>query len=355
MIVLLSFVCFLYFAQVMMVWWFINDGRSNKSVGDGELISEVSVVIPFKSEKERIHGLIASINELVIPSQFKVEFIFVDDSSSDDTAAIIKNGLKVDHRIIDSSRKGKKEALHCGIQEASFDFILTWDADIKVKQNYFEEISRLPECDLWVLGVEMVGKDIIQELGAIEFSWLQVLTFNDAQNKKAGLCNGANLLFKKSVYEHFSKVREDILILSGDDFYLLKWMRKNKKDIRAFYSKDSEVQTEAPSTLKGLLNQRKRWISKLGAGDSFQFFIGIISLLIFAFLNYFCLIAVEGRPAILILFLVKFAADISISSLYKARMLKSEEFTSVFFHQFWYPFYLVRLLFHQIKDEKWSS
>jgi cellulose synthase/poly-beta-1,6-N-acetylglucosamine synthase-like glycosyltransferase len=353
MIVLLSFVCFLYFAQVMMVWWFIDDGRSNKSVDKGDPISQLSVVIPFKNERDRIPELISSINELSIPSHLNVEFIFVDDSSTDQTSNFIEKYLKIQHLILQSTGKGKKDAIHVGIQASKFDFILTWDADIKVKKNYFTEISRLPQCDLWVLGVEMIGKDIIQELGSIEFSWLQVLTFNDAQNKKAGLCNGANLLFKKSVYEHFSSVREDILILSGDDFYLLKWMRANDKDIRAYYSKDSEVQTEAPSTFKDLLNQRKRWISKMGAGDSFPFFIGIISLLIFAFLNYFCLIAVEGRPAILILFLVKFAADITISSLYKSRMLKSEEFTAVFFHQFWYPFYLVRLLFHQIKDEKW--
>ncbi|MEZ4922280.1 MAG: glycosyltransferase [Crocinitomicaceae bacterium] len=71
-------------------------------------IFDVSVIIPFRDEALRIEALLDSINKLEIPSSLEVEFVFVDDHSSDQTAQIIKNKLKTTFRIVQSNLKGKR-------------------------------------------------------------------------------------------------------------------------------------------------------------------------------------------------------------------------------------------------------
>ncbi|MFT4602451.1 MAG: glycosyltransferase involved in cell wall biosynthesis [Arenicella sp.] len=350
------FIIAFFIAQVILAWYFLSEGRSNKSVGDGPLIKDVSVIIPFKNEADRIGALLESINELDIPDGFKVEYIFIDDHSDDDTAQVIESSLEQQFQIILNDGKGKKEALRTAIGKAIYPNILSWDADIRVEASYFERLALLPEADLWILPVEMDGDELIQSLGAIEFSWLQILTFSEAQNKRAKLCNAANMLVKKTAYLETEKTRDDFEIGSGDDHFLLKELKKANKDIRAISDIDLTVSTPAPESFGQLLAQRKRWISKMSANDGASNIIALIALLILSFSNVLGFLLVGNAVLMLLVFFFKFVADYLVMKMYKRRALSTEESVHVLFHQFWYPVYLVALIFYQPRPkDRWTA
>lgn len=95
-----------------------------------------SVVIPAFNERDAIPALAGSLARLA--QLFEVEFIVIDDGSTDGTAAIAQScpGL----HCVALSRSGKTAALHAGFRAARHAIVVTMDADL---QEYPEEIPDL--------------------------------------------------------------------------------------------------------------------------------------------------------------------------------------------------------------------
>jgi len=66
-------------------------------------INEVTIVIPFHNEAQRLSGIVLSINDLLLPDDLAVEILFVDDNSTDISAEIIQKELKKQFKIIKST------------------------------------------------------------------------------------------------------------------------------------------------------------------------------------------------------------------------------------------------------------
>src|SRR5664279_391392 len=110
-----------------------NEGWSGMSLGDLEWHSQrrlgagkpeptVSIVIPAKNEALNLPHVFAE-----LPPGLH-EVILVDGRSTDDTVNVARK-LRPDITIIGQTRKGKGNALACGLEEASGDFIVMMDAD----------------------------------------------------------------------------------------------------------------------------------------------------------------------------------------------------------------------------------
>lgn len=102
----------------------------------------LSVVIPLFNEEE---SLIQLYERLTNVFHEDVEFIFVDDGSTDKSLAIIENLALKDKRVkIISFRRnfGKSSALSAGFKKSRGDIIVTMDADL---QDQPEEIPKLIE------------------------------------------------------------------------------------------------------------------------------------------------------------------------------------------------------------------
>jgi glycosyltransferase involved in cell wall biosynthesis len=82
----------------------------------------VSVVIPAKNEALNLPHVFAGLQPDVH------EVILVDGDSTDDTVDVARR-LRPDIIVIQQTRKGKGNALACGFQVASGDFIVMLDAD----------------------------------------------------------------------------------------------------------------------------------------------------------------------------------------------------------------------------------
>ena len=91
---------------------------------------ELSVVVPVFNEAENVGGLVAEIERAL--SERAYEMIFVDDASTDDTAAVL-TGLKTTYpslRVLShKANAGQSRAVRSGIIAARAPIIATLDGD----------------------------------------------------------------------------------------------------------------------------------------------------------------------------------------------------------------------------------
>jgi len=95
---------------------------SRRRQGSDKVEPTVSVVIPAKNEALNLPHVFAGLQPDVH------EVILVDGDSTDDTVDVARR-LRPDIIVIQQTRKGKGNALACGFQVASGDFIVMLDAD----------------------------------------------------------------------------------------------------------------------------------------------------------------------------------------------------------------------------------
>lgn len=103
----------------------------------------ISIVIPLLNEEESLKPLYERLKK-VFDSE-AVEFIFIDDGSTDKSLSILEEITKEDKRVkVISFRRnfGKSPALAAGFKKAKGDIIVTMDADL---QDQPEEVPRLIE------------------------------------------------------------------------------------------------------------------------------------------------------------------------------------------------------------------
>jgi len=100
---------------------------------------ELSLVIPVLNEAENVRELAERIRSAM--SGFRYEVIWVDDGSTDSTAAVIREHSGAETRLISLSRRyGQTAAMAAGIDAANGEFIVTLDGD---QQNNPADIPTL--------------------------------------------------------------------------------------------------------------------------------------------------------------------------------------------------------------------
>jgi len=109
----------------------LPSGRGAGGVGFCDLLS---LVIPVYNERESLAALHAEIAEVAAKLRERVEVIFIDDGSVDDSWGVIREIATKDDRVrgIKFRRNfGKAAALAAGFGAARGDVILTMDADLQ--------------------------------------------------------------------------------------------------------------------------------------------------------------------------------------------------------------------------------
>ncbi len=312
-------------------------------------IQGTTIVIPFKNEAKRILPLIQSINQSAHALKHShvfdyLDFIFIDDHSTDDTCSIILDQLDISYRLVKLNETfGKKYAIKHGVEQSKYNRILTLDADVTFEPHYLQHILKTPCDDLTILPVQMDGKSLFEKLNAIEFGFLQHLTFGMIGLKKPVLCNGANLLFSKSAYLKTLKTRTDAQIPSGDDVFLLQAILQQKGNISGYDAPALSVKTTAPENLKSLIQQRKRWIKKSINPSTILSGLTILSLNV---LMLFCLYQSINQPIYLWPVFIKIVAE--LIPFYSVR-----QWPIIILHQIFYPVYLISIILSLPFKTKW--
>lgn len=172
------------------------------------------------------------------------------------------------------------------------------------------------------------------------------------------MCNGANLLFEKSLYEN-SNIKNHIA--SGDDIFLMLYAKRiNKKSIHFIRSKEAIVYTKPVKSVKEFLNQRIRWTSK---SKTYRDFDIIFTALIVTFTNLILALGFvytiwdfSFLNTFILLFIIKSIFDLLIL-IPVTKFFHTLKLLWLFFPlQIIYPFYIVfTVIFGLIGNFNWKD
>ena len=114
----------------------------------------LTLVIPVFNESEAISPFIGKINSTFSNEKISLEYIFINDGSTDNTLENLRDAQKSDNRItiIDLSRNfGKEAALSAGLEHATGDCIIPIDVDLQDPPDLIPEMVKK-----WEEGYEVV-------------------------------------------------------------------------------------------------------------------------------------------------------------------------------------------------------
>ena len=122
--------------------------------------------------------------------------------------------------------------------------------------------------------------DFLAQLQITENLALTAIPASYSGIQKPFMCNGANLAFKRDVYELVNGYQSHLHISSGEDVFLLEDLKKmNPRLIHYGLIRELIVKTKAVNTFNGLLKQRIRWASKAKySSNNINLFAGFIIL-----------------------------------------------------------------------------
>ena len=179
----------------------------------------ISVIVPCFNEESNINAFYTETQRVsgFFPHDTELEYIFVNDGSTDNTLGVIKTLSEIDNRVkyVSFSRNfGKEAAIYAGLKKSSGDFAVIMDADLQ------DPPSLLPEMYKAVLeeGYESVATRRVDRKGEPPIRSFFARLFYKLMNKISDveLKDGArdyrfmtrkyvNALLSLSEYNRFSK------------------------------------------------------------------------------------------------------------------------------------------------------
>ncbi|MBS1682692.1 MAG: glycosyltransferase [Bacteroidetes bacterium] len=363
MIIFLTTVFALYFllTLALLVGWKMVTGYGQNSVAKNNF---VSVIVAMRNESANLDKLLTSLKNQTYP-EHNFEIILVDDHSDDTPASMAETwkgklpNLQV--LTLNNNENGKKAALSKGIEKAKGDIIATTDADCIVPPYWLEQINRKFQDDHTNLVVGLVAIEPTENL----FSQLQALEFASVIGTGVALlglgypimCNGANLSFRKEIFEKVKGYQGNEHIASGDDEFLMRKICDGfPQSVQALCTNDSIVYTKAQPSAHDFIQQRLRWASKWKVNTSFwskclalfMLFIQISFLMLIPFVFIHSALSL----ILIIKLLIDFIFIYSVSRFLKTRF----KLLPYFVLQFVYPFYVLYIgIFSQYKTHRWKG
>jgi cellulose synthase/poly-beta-1,6-N-acetylglucosamine synthase-like glycosyltransferase len=248
----------------------VHSLRNNKAISspdddeeDSDKSFSLSFLIPAYNE-ERIAGrCVESIDRAAAKYSGKVEIIFVNDGSTDNTERVVSNAISnlkySTGELLTIPNSGKGYALAYGLKRTSGDVVFRTDADTVIDEDAL---------------TPMMSHFKDPEVGAVT-GWVFPLEGRNTlwMNTQKVLC--ANYMYVKRAQEVFDSIlilpgsstafRRDALMkagswvenIFGEDGEITN--RVARYGYRAVFEAKSLVYSEHPETLKGLMQQRARW------------------------------------------------------------------------------------------------
>ncbi len=233
--------------------------------------TKVTVLIAARNEEAGIHKTIEDILAQQYPKEL-LEVIIADDHSTDRTAEIIRRyadrGVKLLQLKEDQPLNSyKKKAISEAIKLSKGDLMVATDADCRMGPHWLEAVvGRFEESNVLMLSSPVAffeDQNLFERLQTLEFSAFIGLGAATIGNKKASTCNGANLAYKKSIFNEVGGFKGIDDLASGDDELLLqKIAAKYPGGIGFLKQREAIVYTHAKQNWEEFKQQRRRWASK---------------------------------------------------------------------------------------------
>jgi len=276
----------------------------------------VSVIIPFRNEQSNLNNCINSIRNQHYPHDL-VEIILVDDHSTDESLNSLSEIENINIIQLPKHLEGKKAALEVGINAAKFEWIVTRDADTICSSDWLSNLMILQEhtnADFIIGQVAYTGNgSFLSAIQILENMAISIVGGGMARLGKPILCNGANLLFRKSGFIELNGYAGNEKIASGDDIFLLNKFQATKKKVSYCRNFNSIVYCKTEEKFWAYFNQRIRWAGKNKQNSNpFNFLLAFLifttNCLVFISL-FFTLLANDQTIYFSIVVLMKFIVD----------------------------------------------
>lgn len=255
------FISTYYVVVLVLIMYLGKDGLYEKRRFKECDRKSVTVVVPAYNEENKIANTIGSLKKI---SYDRLEFIIVNDGSTDDTARIVRESISGDKRFrfIDRNvNKGKAASLNEGILAANGEFVATMDADSVVERGIFQKVlPYFADNKTAAVTVSVLVKNpkgLLQKMFEIEYIiglslFLKVFSMINS----IFVTPGPFSIYRKSV----------LLELKGFDIHNITEdteiaYRMQKMHYKIAHCLEAKVYTIIPPTFKKLVVQRKRWYS----------------------------------------------------------------------------------------------
>lgn len=330
----------------------------------------LTVVIVFRDEALHLPLLLSDLEQQTL-NKTLWEVIFIDDFSEDNSSEIVSNFLKISsikatilkNDVYPDIVSPKKRGISQAVQIAQGEFIVCTDADCRLPATWLQGIvSCYEQTSAYFISSAVKFSPTLypfQKIQALEFSSLIGSGAACIGLKAPTMCNGANIAYKKTIFEELDGFKGSENIISGDDEFLMhKFATAYPEKVLFNKSSHTIVSTTPHSNWKSFFEQRKRWASKWEnykniAPKILAFFIFFINLL--SVILYFSIFWSPNK-ATWILIGLKFC----IEFVFLAWILKSLKQTQLLwwipFLFIVYPFYvLVFALISRKKNYIWKG
>ena len=262
-------------------YWLLHRKKKTNNTTFIQKEYSLTLIVACRNEEHRLPQLLSSITKQIDDID---QIIIVSDHSHDSTYELLLQFAQTNTKAIvfESLAEGKKNALKEAVTKASSEYIIFTDGDCILPPKYFkatkEFIANNP-IDLAIGSVRYTEcHSFFEQLQALEFASLQATTAYFTMCNHPIMCNGANLLCRKSIWEA-AKEHLHTEQPSGDDIFLLHFVKKIGGKIGYLQSKECIVETFPKTTIKEFFEQRKRWASKSGSySDRLTIFIACLVL-----------------------------------------------------------------------------
>ena len=275
-LVVLYFITILFFIS----GWLKKDRPLKKCIGP----VSVSVLVPFRDEEKNIAKLVRSLHQ---QKNNEAEFILIDDHSTDKSVQLANEKIAElrDSRfkLISSPLHGKKNAILEGLAQASYNIIITTDADCVHSPDWCSVLAHhmLAQGSGLIFGPVIITseKGFIGHFDALDFMSLQGAGIAAAKAGAPFSCSGANLAYLKSEFLHIQPYASHHN-LSGDDISLLHAYKDSGLPVNPVNSNEIIVRTSPVKSLRSLVLQRMRWGQKAtGYHDALSVYLALLVFL----------------------------------------------------------------------------
>lgn len=347
---------FLLLTKYAKSWTLIHDNKNEISSN-----FKVTVLIAFRNEEENLPLLLNALKELNT-AQHDVEYLFVNDHSTDNSVSVIESfagteKYRIEHLL---EGEGKKAAIRYGWAKANGSIIIQTDADCDLPRNWLLEMTKpFSKSSVHLVSgpVSFVKqKGFFHKLVALDFLGLIAIGAAHIQMKKPMICNGANLAYRKEIVLTADLYNAKA---SGDDVFLMQSIASSYQDSIVFCkSKDAIVLTKGPRSLKEFWNQRLRWASKNGNYSSrinLAILLGVwmYNVIILASILSFTPI---GYTAGVFLIVIKWLAEETFYSKFELFFDQKSSFITLGLGQVFHIIYMAVLpIFSQLLSYQWKE
>jgi glucosyl-dolichyl phosphate glucuronosyltransferase len=184
----------------------------------------ISIIICTRNNAAGLRQTLAALKCCKIPPGCDVEALVVDNASSDDTEAAVRNaGLtKIAVRYLHESREGLSHARNTGLKQARGDVLLFTDDDVVMADGWIEKLAvplLVRKCDAVTGNVTIAAHLQRPWMTSIHRGWLASSREAQVPNGLISLV-GANMGFHRSVLEQVPSFDPDLgagAIGSGED------------------------------------------------------------------------------------------------------------------------------------------